>query len=398
MKRIALFGLLTVGAINIVTAQVTSSDDLSGRQGTRIISTPVSFLTISPDSRSAGLADAGVATSPDANSTYWNAAKLAWTEEDMGISLSYAPWLRKLVSDMSVSYLSGYKKIRKEEAIGFSLSYFNLGNMQFRDESNQPIGNEFRPREWALGGYYSRKLSNVMSVSLGLKYIYSNLTNGIQLSNGTQTRPGKTAASDIGVYYNNDVIIGGRMFNLALGGNISNLGGKISYSDGSDGNFIPTNLRIGTALTTEIDEFNKVTFILDVNKLMVPSPPVLDNNQDIVSGQDPDRGFISGVFGSFTDAPDGFSEELKEFMISSAVEYWYTQFLAARAGYFFESALKGNRKYFTVGLGIRYEQYGFDFAYLIPTGRNNPLQDTLRFSLSYSFNKPKPEGEDSVLE
>lgn len=390
MKNTAVIAL-SIFTLLSASAQVTSEDDLAGRTGSRIIATPVSFLTITPDSRSAALGDAGVAATPDANANYWNPAKLAWIDGDIGASLSYAPWLRKLVDDMSVSYLSGFKKLRKEEAVGVYLSYFNLGNMQFKDESNNPLGNEFRPREFAIGGNYSRKLSQVMSVSLGLKYIYSNLTNGISLNGGsTQTKPGKSAAADLGFYYNNEMIIGGRMFDVAFGGNISNLGGKISYSNNDQADFIPTNLRLGTSLTTEIDAYNKVTFLLDLNKLMVPSPQF-----DTTSTT---KGFIGGVFGSFADAPDGFSEELKEWMVSAGVEYWYTEFLAARAGYFFESALKGNRKYMTFGLGIRYEEYGFDFAYLVPTGRNNPLQDTLRFTLLYTIKRASPQGEDSILE
>ena len=394
MRKLAITALLLYTSVVSVKAQTSNDgDDAAGRTGSRIISTPVSFLTITPDSRGAALGDAGVASSPDANSNYWNPAKLAWIDGDMGVSLSYAPWLRKLVDDMSLSYLSGYKKLRKEEAVGVYLSYFNLGNMQFKDESNQDIGNEFRPREMAVGGNYARKLSDVMSVSLGLKYIYSNLTNGVSLNGGsTQTKPGQSAAADLGVYYQNEVILGGRMYDLALGANISNLGGKISYSNNDQADFIPTNLKIGGALTTEIDSYNKITFLLDLNKLMVPSP-----NFDSTSNST-EKGFISGVFGSFGDAPDGFSEEMKEIMISAAIEYWYAEALAVRAGYFHESALKGNRKYFTIGLGIKYSDLGFDFAYLVPTGRNNPLQDTLRFSLLYTIKSKSPVGEESILE
>lgn len=399
MNRLVVVGFLFAFVANAIAQSVTPEDDLAGRTGRNIISTPVSFLTISPDSRSAALGDAGVALKPDANANYWNPAKLAWMEEDMGASISYAPWLRKLVNDMSLSYLSGYKKIRKEEAVGVYLSYFNLGQMEFRDKDNQPLGTK-KPYELAIGGNYSRKLSRVLSVSLGLKYIYSNLTGGVDIStNGvtTQTKPGKSAAADIGIYYNNEVVIGGRIFDLGLGGTITNLGGKISYTNTGASDFIPTNLRLGTALTTEIDAYNKITFLLDFNKLMVPTPPIYNRTTgDIAAGKDPDRSFISGVFGSFADAPGGFSEEVKEFMVSTGVEYWYTDFLAARAGYFYESQLKGDRKYFTVGLGIVYESLGFDFAYLIPKGRSNPLQDTLRFTLTYTVKSKGPVDTDSI--
>ena len=280
------------------------------------------------------------------------------------------------------------------------MSYFNLGQMEFRDEDNISLGSR-KPYELAIGGNYSRKLSKVLSVSLGLKYIYSNLTGGVEINSGgvlTQTKPGKSAAADIGIYYNNEVVIGGRLFELGLGGNISNLGGKLSYTNNGQSDFIPTNLRLGTALTTEIDEYNKITFLLDFNKLMVPTPPTRDNTGAIIAGRDANRGFVDGVFGSFADAPGGLSEELKEFMISTGVEYWYTEFLAARAGYFHESKLKGNRKYFTVGLGIVYNQLGVDFAYLIPRGRSNPLQDTLRFTLSYKVVSKSPLETDSIEE
>lgn len=386
-------------------------DDLQGRGGRRIISTAVPFLNISPDTRHAAMGDVGVATSPDANAMYWNQAKLAFLEShkgqqrDMGFSLNYTPWLRQLINDMSLSQLSGYKRLSDEEVIGLSLTYFDLGSMTFRDQNNNVIGEE-NPREFAVSTAYSRKLSDNLGVSLGLKYIYSNLSNGYNLEGGGTTRPGHSAAADIGVYYDKEYSglakkLGLYNANVAFGGNISNVGAKISYTTLDDGNFIPTNLRLGTALTAEIDPYNKFTLAFDVNKLMVPSPPTYEvdssGNRTIRDGMDPDRSLINGIFTSFGDAPGGFSEEMSEIMMSIGVEYWYANALAVRAGYFSESAMKGNRKYFTVGVGVEYNMFGFDFSYLIPQMINHPLQDTVRFGLSYNINET-PGEEESIQE
>ncbi len=403
MKKIILnVGLLGVALVSI--AQVTPDKDPTGKTGSRIITTAVPFLSISPDARAGGMADVGVATSPDANSIYWNPAKLAFIQDDktkkqlsMGGSLSYTPWLAKLIDDMALMNISGYKRISKQEVIGVSLYYFDLGDMIFRDGTGEVIG-ENRPREYSISGVYSRMLTENLSVGIGAKFINSNLAgNGTALSGGGVSKPGRTAAVDASVYYNKDLMIEGRKYNLALGANISNIGAKVSYSSKDKQNFIPTNLRIGTAITTDIDLYNKVTLAIDVNKLLVPTPPtyktnddgtfVLDDNEELViqDGQDSDRGFISGMFGSFSDAPNGGKEELQEVMIAAAVEYWYYNTVAARAGVFSENALKGNRKYLTFGLGLKYQSYGFDFAYLVPLRQNNPLQDTIRFSLSYNI-------------
>lgn len=393
---IFIFGLFPILSV----AQTPIPDiDVLGRNNAQI-TTAVPFLTISPDARSGALADAGVATTADANSIYWNPGKMAFIENsdgepsDIGVSLSYTPWLRRLINDMSLNYLSGYKRLSDVEVIGLSLNYFNLGSMTFRDDEGNILNDNVRPREFAFNFAYSRKLSDNLGVGIGVKYVHSNLTQGaVTLSNGTTARPGNTAAADIGVYYNKAFtelarkagLIDG---NLALGASISNLGAKISYSDNGVSNFIPANLRLGFAATADIDPYNSITFIVDVNKLLVPTPPItaLDSagNVVIIDGQDPDRGFISGVFGSFTDAPGGFAEEIREFTASIAAEYWYAKALAVRAGYFTESELKGNRKYFTLGLGVKYKKYGFDFAYLVPVQQNNSLQDTLRFTLSLS--------------
>lgn len=408
-KTGALIVLLSCCGISF--SQLTSDDDQVGRDGSRIISTAVPFLTISPDARAGAMADVGAATTPDAASIYWNPAKLAFIETQdgtpikMGGMISYTPWLRRLINDMSLNYLSGFMKLRKEDAIGLSLTYFNLGDITFRDEQNQITG-DFRPREFNFNFVYSRQLSKNLGVGIGAKYIFSNLTGGIQLSNGTVTKPGNTAAADVSVYYNKDLDglatkLGLYKGNIAFGAAISNIGAKISYTNEDQADFIPTNLRMGFAATAEIDPYNKFVLAADVNKLLVPSPPIyeLDSNGNstgvIAQGQDPNRGFISGMFGSFSDAPGGFSEEMQEFIISVAAEYWYANAFAARAGYFTENVNKGNRKYFTLGLGVKYNSFGVDFAYLVPLRQNNPLQDTLRFTLTFDIPDTDPGSASS---
>lgn len=400
-KPSLLFKLLGIFAFPVLFAQVypvTSQNekfDLLGRDTVRVITTAVPFLTISPDARSGAMGDVGAAISADANSIYWNPAKLIFSEKDMGFAISYTPWLRKLgINDMSLSYLAGYKKISQQEAIGISLNYFNLGKIQFTD-NNGNVYQDFKPQEFSVSATYSRKLSDKFSIAPTLKYIYSNLTGSVVIPGNNQTtKPGNTAAVDLGVFYKSDIRIQGKPANIAFGGVISNFGGKISYTNSSQRDFIPTNLRLGTALTYEVDQFNKVVFALDVNKLMVPSPPVyaVDTNGTvfIARGSDPDsKSLFSGVFGSFADAPDGLKEELREFIVNAGVEYWYNNLFAVRGGMFNENKLKGNRKYFTLGIGLRYQSFGLDFAYLIPLRQNNPLAETLRFALHFDFKSKK---------
>ncbi|MFN6944696.1 MAG: type IX secretion system outer membrane channel protein PorV [Cytophagaceae bacterium] len=387
--------LLVVCLLNIsclagyAQLQDPNAQDLIGQEG-RAITTAVPFLTISPDARAGALGDAGAATSPDANSIFWNPAKLVFIEDEMGASISYTPWLRKLVNDMSLSYLTAYKKITKEQAIGFQLMYFNLGSIQFTDQQGAAM-QEFRPKEFSTGLTYSRKLSENMGVAIGLKYIHSNLAGNFTMaSTGTQTKPGNTAGGDIGWYWNNDLMIGGNQSHLALGAAITNIGAKISYTNTSERDFIPTNLRVGAAFTTELDAFNKVTFIADVNKLMVPTPPAYGvdsmGRRVIIAGSDnSDRSMIGGMLGSFSDAPGGFQEELRELYYSLGIEYWYNDLFAIRGGFFHENRFKGNRRYFTMGFGVRYQVFGLDFAYLVPLQQNHPLAETLRFSLLFNM-------------
>ena len=365
----------------------------------RVITTAVPFLLIATDARAGAMGDAGVATSPDANSTHWNIAKLAFIENDMGFSLSYTPWLAKIVNDMSLAYLSGYYKINREQTVGLSLSYFNLGNILFTDINGEPIQN-FTPKEFSISGSYSRMLSENMSIGVTLKYVNSNLTGDFVGSSAqvNNSHPGHALAADIGWYWNKDI---GQKSNLALGATIVDIGNKITYSDESQKEFIPTTFRFGGAYKLGLDPYNSLTFALDFNKLMVPTPPVYvvddnggiivdqDGNPQIARGKDPNRSLISGMFGSFTDAPDGASEELREVMLSTGLEYWYKDLFALRGGYFWEHYDKGDRKYFTMGLGLRYNVFGIDFAYLVPQRREHPLAETLRFTLHFNFNNSK---------
>jgi hypothetical protein len=390
-----LFGILTIQ----VKAQV--SPVISGQDNNRrVITTAVPFLNFAPDSRHSGMGDVGVATSPDGNSAHWNAAKLAFIESDMGFSLSYSPWLGKLVSDMSLNYLTGYKRIDEVSAFGIDLRYFNMGSIHLTDIYGDDLG-EFTPRDIAIGATYSRKLSDNLALGISARFIHSNLSGNLSSSNGNESRPGVSVGTDVGLYYTQEVLMGGREANWSWGANISNIGPKITYNSPDDQDYIPTNLRVGTALELPLDEYNSLTFALDLNKLLVPTTPiylrdeygnlVVDNNGNLViapnGGKDPNRPLISGIFGSFSDAPGGFKEEMQELMISFGVEYSYDDKFALRTGYFYENPNKGGRKYFTLGVGFNYNRLGFDFSYLVPQQQNHPLAETLRFSLAYDIVK-----------
>lgn len=352
----------------------------------RPVTSAVPFLTITPDARSGGMGDAGVAISADANANYWNPSKIVFNKSRVGGALSYNPWLRNLVNDMSLSYLSGYYKLNERQAFGAALTYFNLGDIEFTDENGGPI-RSFNPREFAIQPTFSQKLSDNFSIGVGIRFIHSNLAGNFDFTT-FNSKPGNTVSGDVSLYYNKDVNWGGRDINLAFGANLSNLGPKVTYSDRDNREFIPTNLRLGTAITYNLDPYNKFTLALDFNKLLVPTPPIYDTigftqggTTPILAGRNPNRSFLSGVTGSFSDAPNGFKEELQEIGISTGLEYWYKDLFAVRGGYFYENQLKGNRQYFTLGAGLRYSKVGLDFAYLIPREQNNPLGETLRFTL-----------------
>jgi hypothetical protein len=410
--RIRIFVLIIIcfSSLARVKAQV-STQQLSG--GINPITTSVPFLLITPDSRAGGMGEVGAATQPDVNSIHWNSAKLAFAEKSMGFGISYTPWLRQLVPDISLSYISFYKKINKMSAVGASLRYFSLGNITFTDIQGNTTG-QFKPNEFAVDLAYSQKLSQVFSVGLAFRYINSNLTGGVTLSNGQPTKAGQAAAVDIGMYYKTkpSFKVEGKKTTVTGGLAITNIGNKISYTTVK--NYIPINLRLGGGYKIDIDDYNTFGLYLDFNKLLVPTPPkykhVVDSTGKetsaiaidpatgayvIEKGKDPNRPVVAGMLGSFNDAPGGFKEELKEINIALGFEYWYAKQFAVRAGYFYEDKTKGGRQFFNIGLGVRYSVFGLDMAYLIPTTLRNPLQNTLRFTLTFDMDAFKSQNKES---
>jgi Type IX secretion system protein PorV len=361
--------------------QVSNPGSLIGQDTlNRLITTAVPFLTITPDARAAGMGDVGVATSADANSAYWNAGKLAFIEHGYGASLSYTPWLGKIINDMHVIYLTGFYKISREQTVAASMKYFDLGEIQFKSVTNDDLG-RFNPREFSFDVTYSRMLTEQLAIGGALRYIHSNLTGALTTGN-IDARPGNSVAVDIGIYYTKPML--SKNSTLSWGAAITNLGAKISYSDANNRDFIPTNLRIGGAYKIEVDPKNSFTFATDLNKLLVPSPPRNNSTEPL----------LSGIFSSFTDARGGFNEEIREFMASAGIEYWYNNTFAGRVGYFHEAKDKGNRKYLTAGFGFRYQKLGFDMAYLVPTNkRENALAETLRITLFYNIENKAKENE-----
>lgn len=382
--------LIVVGS---ATENLYSQNNVLGQE--TAITTAVPFLAISPDARHAALGDAGVATSPDANASYWNAGKLAFIQTKYGATASYTPWLGKIVNDMSISYLSGYYKITREQAVAIALKYFDMGDITFRDGPLiSDISGEYNPRDFSFDGTYSRMLSENLGIGISARYIYSNLTG---TSATIDAKPGQSVAADIGVYYTKP-LQWRRASTLSLGGAITNIGAKLTYTDNNNEDFLPTNLRIGGALTTELDPHNSLTFVLDFNKLLVPSPPLRDSTGQIVKGRDPNRSVLNAMFTSFADAPNGAKEEFQEIMTSVGIEYWYDKTFAARLGYFNEASNKGNRKYLTIGLGFNKNRFGIDVAYLVPTAkREHPLAETLRFTLLFNITENN-SAEESVTD
>ncbi|NQU86034.1 MAG: type IX secretion system outer membrane channel protein PorV [Mariniphaga sp.] len=365
--------------VNKVSGQTTTT-------GANVISTAVPFLSITPDSRAGGMGDAGVATTPDINSQHWNPAKYAFIQSDMGVGISYSPWLRALVNDINLAYLVGYKKIDDQQTVSSSLRYFSLGDIVFTDNQGEYMGQQ-TPNEFAFDIAYTRLLSETFSGSVALRYIRSDLTGG-QLINGVESHAGNSYAADVAFYYYNEFRAGRKDNIFSAGINISNIGAKISYTDGEVKDFIPTNLKLGVNYMTELDDYNTISFTVDINKLLVPTPPKDTTNYDpdaviFPGGINSDKSPIAGIFSSFGDAPGGFSEELQEISLSAGIEYWYNQQFALRAGYFYENQNKGNRKFLTFGAGLRLNVFALDFSYLLPTEQNHPLANTLRFTLSF---------------
>jgi len=370
----------------IFTTAVCSVSGQTTLTGANVITTAVPFLSITPDSRAGGMGDAGVATTPDVNSQHWNPAKYAFMESDMGVGISYSPWLRALVNDINLAYLVGYKKIDEQQTVSSSLRYFSLGDIVFMSPDAQPMG-QHNPNEFAIDIAYTRLLSETFSGSVALRYIRSDLTAGQYFESSGQSSAGNSYAADVAFYYYNEFRAGRKDNIFSAGINISNIGAKISYTDGEVKDFIPTNLKLGANYKAELDDYNTIAFTVDINKLLVPTPPkdTVDYEDSIIfpGGINSDKSPIAGIFTSFGDAPGGLSEELQEINLSVGVEYWYNEQFAIRAGYFYEHENKGNRKFLTAGAGLRLNVFALDFSYLLPTVRNHPLENTLRFTLSF---------------
>jgi len=378
-NKLNLFLAMLLPLALVSTAKAQNANGQVGN----VITTAVPTIRITPDARSGGMAELGVATSPDVNAVYHNAGKLIFNEKEVGVGLSFVPWFRGLgVTDVYLANLSAHYKLDKTQALGLQVHYMSFGNIDFTNSQGEPTG-QGRPREFSIGFGYSRKLSDNLGAGINLKYINSDLASG-QILDGTQISKGNAVAADIGFYGKKKMGTG----LLGYGVAISNIGSKISYNkDKTDKDFLPCNLGLGANYTHNVDDYNKISFGLELNKLLVPTPnygtdsvSILDNAERRAKSP------ISGIFSSFGDAPGGMGEEMKEFTVSAGAEYWYDNQFAVRAGFFNEARTKGNRKYLTLGLGVRYSVFTLNFAYLVPTnGRQSPLNNTMRFSLLFDF-------------
>jgi len=379
MKKITFILAVVLGIGSFVPG--VYAQNKTSTTGANTITTGVPFLSIAPDSRAGAMGDVGVATSPDVNSQHWNPAKYAFIDSEMGVALSYSPWLSNLVKDINLAYLVGYKRLDDRQTLSASLRYFALGDITFMSEYGDPTGQQ-NPNEFAIDMGYTRLLSDNFSGAVAMRYIRSDLTGG-QLVNGVETHAGNTFAADVAFYYQTEMRINRKSSVFAAGIDISNIGGKISYTDGETKDFLPTNMRLGLSYKTEMDKYNTITFAFDANKLMVPTPDTAD--VDIITGLGSDQSVVQGMFTSFSDAPGGMAEEFKEINFSIGAEYWYNKQFAIRAGYYYEDVNKGNRKFFTAGAGLKMNVFALDFSYLLPVAQNNPLANTLRFTLSFDF-------------
>lgn len=378
-KRVVIL-IALVYSLGTLSAQTT--------QSINVVTSAVPFLRISPDARAGGMGELGVATTPDAMSQFYNLAKYPFTTSKASAGLTYTPWLKDLgLNDVFLAAASGYTRFgtEGEQAVSMGLRYFSLGNIQFTDNLGNNL-NQGRPREFALDLGYSRKLSDKLGLGVAMRYINSNLAGGAPPTNGVTYRAGNSVAGDVAVYYNG-ANKDGNGWNA--GATLTNLGAKIGYTDDpNQRDFIPANLSLGTSYTSTFQEVHKVTFGIDLHKLLVPTPPALGDAAGLANYRS--KGVVSSWFSSFGDAPGGFSEELREFYFSVGGEYWYNDQFAFRAGYFHEDQTKGNRQYLTMGASIKYNLFGLNFSYLLPTGsgvNRNPLSNTLRFGLTFDFDQ-----------
>ncbi|MVN76870.1 type IX secretion system outer membrane channel protein PorV [Hymenobacter sp. HMF4947] len=383
LRTLAFAPVVLLLAAPAALAQVANAD-------LHTITTAVPVLTLSPDARGAALGDAGVATSPDANAAYYNPGKLGFENYKYAFSPSYSPWLRNITDDMSLSNLGGYAKINDRSTIAASLLYFDLGQIDYRTNNNLPNGS-FNPKEYAVTISYGQKLSENFGVGITARYVRSNLVGNYS---GNDAKPGSAFAADLGAYYTKDATIGTGVYNLSFGATLSNLGNKLTYADATNPSFLPTQLRLGTAITRELDAYNKITLVFDATKLLVPSPyyedPYVAANSAAVNQINVERqqqGIVGAIFSSFHDAPGGFKGEMQEINLHGGLEYWYDNKIAARVGYFYENPHTGNRQYLSFGLGARLSVFGVDGTYIVPNDRSNPLAQTIRVSLHFNLNK-----------
>ena len=381
MKRLTLVLSLMLLMTLSASAQLKKTDIFNP------VYTAVTSQTIAPDARAAGMGDVGVATDPDVNSQYWNPAKYPFTISRAGVSLNYTPWLRQLVNDMYLANLVGYYRIGDFSAVSTSLRYFNMGEVTMKESNGGSNGMTINPYEMSFDVAYSLLLSEKFSIAAGLRWIYSDLTYDYS----SETTPGSAFAADIAAYYQNYINIGQRECQLGIGLNISNIGSKINFGSDTNSEFIPTNMRLGASLMIPVDEYNRFSIAADANKLLVPTRPIQGENESQVDYDARlqkdyyDVSSIAGIFKSFGDAPGGFKEEFQEVGWSLGGEYTYNDKFSLRAGYHHESETKGNRKYFTIGAGFKMSAFSLDAGYVIATAKSNPLDQTLRFTLTFDM-------------
>lgn len=386
------FKIIIVGVLSCLSLGVKAADDDDTKEK---LFNPVNYAvisqTIAPDARGGGLGDVGAATDPDVNSQYWNPAKYPFNISRAGVSLNFTPWLRSLVNDMNLAYLSGYYRIGDYSAVSASLRYFNMGEVYTENPDANSNANSnamtINPYEMSLDVAYSLMLSEKFSLAAAIRWIYSDM----RFDYKEDSSPASAFAADIAAYYQNYVVIGQRECQLGVGLNISNIGSKITFSGEEYSEFLPANLRLGASLMIPIDEYNRITLAADANKFLVPTVPQQEEGEDAAEYKDRvlreynDVSAISGIFKSFSDAPGGFKEEMEEINYGLGAEYVYNDKFALRAGYHHESQSKGNRKYFTVGAGFKMNVFSLDAAYVVATAKSNPLDQTLRFTLSFDM-------------
>ena len=389
--RLTLIGsCLVISGVALAQTKINEIDGRSAQGGSRNILHPaVPLLSIAPDSRSSAMGDAGVASEPDVFSQHWNSAKYALIPKQWGVAISYIPWLRKLTNEINLAYLAGYYRIDKMQTLSASLRYFSMGQMKFTDEMGNPLTTH-NPNEFAIDVAYSRLFIENFGGAVAFRIIRSDLTGGVTQQNTAGTSSaGMSYAADVALYYQDKLKLGGMPAEYALGLTITNIGSKLSYNDVYK-NFIPITLRLGGRFSADIDQYNRLSALLDASKLLIPTPPLYDASHNIIKGYNPDVAVVSGMLQSFYDAPGGAKEEFQEIYWGGGVEYSYAKQFALRAGYFFEHEEKGGRQYFTLGAGVTYNIFGLDASSIIPSaGFNSPLANTMRFSLSVNFDQPK---------